>query len=171
VVDMPVSRIAAILFLFAFAASFFVWATFGLDSRDVALSAIDNAEFAVGTAYEAVLQAEKAGANVSGLLNELNDGAEALSKAQMSYKAGDFDDAVYFANMCCSRVEGIEVKASELREAAAFQKKQNLYLSSLSSIAALGCICIGGFFGWSFFKRRYYRQALKMKPEVASNES
>jgi len=68
-------------------------------------------------------------------------------------------------------VEGIEAKAIKSKDAAAAEKRQRLLSTSLSSIVAVGCISYGGFFGWRFFKRRYYQGVLKMKPEVESNES
>jgi len=165
-------KAAVVLFvLFAFMSSTFVLGTMALGVEDVALSAIESAELAVDLAYDAVLEAEGAGANVSGLLNELNDGAEALSKAYVSNRIGDFDDAIYFADLCYDLVAGIEAEANELREVAVIDGNQRLLLTSFGSVLAVVCICCGGFFGWRFFKSRYHRRALKMKPEVASNES
>ena len=165
-------RVIGVLFvLFAFVSSVFVLGTMALDVEEVALSAIESAELAVNVAYEAVLDAEGAGANVSGLLDELNDGAEALSKAYISNRVGNFDDAVYFANLCYDLVGGIEVEANELRDVAASERSQRLLLTSFGSVFAVFCVFCGGFFGWRFFKNRYHRGALKMKPEVASNES
>jgi len=165
-------RVIAVLFiLFAFVSSVFVLGIEALDVEDVALSAIESAELAVDLAYEAVLEAEGAGANVSGLLDELNDGAEALSKAHISYRVGDFDDAVYFVDLCCDLVGGTEAEANKLRDVATAEKNYRLLLSTLGSVLALVCIFYGGFFGWRFFKTWYHRRALKMKPEVASNES
>ena len=169
---MPGLRIIAVLFvLFSLVSSVFVAGTQALDVEEVALSAIESAELAVDVAYEAVLEAEGAGANVSGLLDELNDGAEALSKAYISNRVGNFDDAIYFANLCYDLVAGIEAEANELREVAVIDGNQRLILTSFGSVLAVVCICCGGFFGWRFFKSRYHRRVLEMKPEVVSNES
>jgi len=165
-------RAVAVLFvLFAFVSSTFVLGTMALDVEDVASSTIESAELAVDVAYDAVLEAEGAGANVSGLLNELNDGAEALSKAYISNRVGNFDDAVYFADLCSDLVAGMEAEANELREVAIIDRNQGLLLTSFGSVLAVVCVFCGGFFGWRFFKSRYHRRVLKMKPEVASNES
>jgi len=164
-------RAVAVLFvLFALVSSIFVPCIKGSGVKDAA-SAIANAESAVNSAYDAVLEAEGAGANVSGLLNKLNDGAEALSKAYMSNRVGDFDNAIYFADLCCDLVEDIEAEANELRDVATVDSNQRFLLTSFGSGLALVCISCGGFFGWRFFKNRYHRRVLKMKPEVASNES
>lgn len=165
-------RVIGVLFvLFAFMSSTFVLGTMALDVEEVALSAIESAELAVDLAYEAVLEAEGVGANVSGLLDELNEGAEALSKAHISNRVGNFDDAVYFADLCYDLVAGIEAEANELRDLAVADRNHRLLLASFGSVLAVVCIFCGGFFSWRFFKSRYYRRVLKMKPEVASNES
>jgi len=170
--DVSGLRVIVVLFvLFAFASSVFVLGTMALDVEDAALSAIKSAELAVDLAYDAVLEAEGAGADVSSLLDELNEGAEALSEAHMSERAGNFDDVTYFANLCCDLVEGIEAEANMLRDAAVVERTQRLFLTSLSSAVAAVCILFGGFFGWRFFKSRYYQRVLKTKPEVASNET
>jgi hypothetical protein len=104
-------------------------------------------------------------------LDELNDGVEALSKAYMSNRVGDFDDTIYFAYLCCNLVGGVEAEANDLRDQAAVDSSQHLLLTSFSSVLALVCISCGGFFGWRLFKSRYHQRVLKMKPEVASNES
>ena len=169
---VPDLRVIAVLFvLFVFGSSVFVLGTMALDVEDVALSAIESAELAVDLAYEAVLEAEGVGANVSGLLVELSDGAEALSKAYISNRVGNLDDAIYFADLCSDLVEGIEAEANELRNVAVVDRNQRLLLNTLGSVLAVGCILYGGFFGWRFFKSLYHWWVLKMKPEVASNES
>jgi len=165
-------RAIAVLFvLFAFVSSVFVLGSTALDAEEVALSTIEGAELAVDFAYEAVLEAERVGANVSGLLVELSDGVEALSRAYMSSRVGNFDDAVYFADLCSDLVEGTEAEANELRDVAVVDRSQRLFLTSFGSVLAVAGIFCGGFFGWRFFKRRYHRRVLKLKPEVASNES
>ena len=165
-------RVVAVLFvLFAFVSSVFVFGTLALDVEEVALSTIASAELAVDVAYEAVLEAEGVGANVSGLLVELSDGVEALSRAYMSSRVGDFDDAVYFADLCSDLVEGVEAEANELRDVAVVDRNQRLLLTAFGSVFAVVGVFCGGFFGWRFFKRRYHGRVLKLKPEVASNES
>jgi hypothetical protein len=165
-------RVIAVLFvLFAFVSSVFVLGIKALDVEEAALSTIEDAELAVDLAYGAVLEAEGVGANVSGLLVELNDGVEALSEAYVSSRIGNFDDAIYFADLCSDLVEGIEAEANELRDAAVVDRDRRLLLNSFGSVFAVVGIFCGGFFGWRFFKSRYYQRVLETKPEVASNES
>lgn len=46
------------------------------------------------TAFVAVSEAEKAGANVTGLLGRLNDGADLLAQANVAYRVGDISGAL-----------------------------------------------------------------------------
>jgi len=143
---------------------------FGMDSNE-ALTAIRRAEFAVASAYEAVLEAEKAGANVSVLLEEVNVGAENLTKACMLYRIGDLEEAVYFADLCCSSVVNVTNEAETLRDLAVVERKKQVLVTSLASTFGVGVTVFGGFFGWRWFKEWYLRRVLKMKPEVVHNES
>lgn len=168
---MSVSRLVAVLLLLFVFSSFFLLGALAAETEETALSAIGSAESVMESAFEMVLEAEGAGADVSGLLEELDDGAEALSKAHMFYRVGRYDDAVYFADLCYGLVDGIETRAGELQVAATVQRRYDLYLTSLSSIIAVGFVCGGGFFGWRHFRERYRRKILKMRPEVVNDES
>ena len=138
---------------------------------DEALTAIDRADSAIVLAYRAVLEAEGAGANVSGLLEELNFGAEALATANMLYRVGNFDGAVNFADLCYDSVVDVAAKADEAVRLAEFEGKNQLYLTSAASTLGVCSVVLGGVFGWRVFKRRYFRRVLETKPEVVSNES
>jgi len=138
---------------------------------DEALIAIDRADSAIVLAYRAVLEAEGAGANVSGLLEELNFGAEALATANMLYRVGNFGEAVNFADLCYDSVVGVAAKADEAVRLAEFEGKGQFYVTSAASTLGVCCVVLGGVFGWRVFKRRYFRRVLETKPEVVSNES
>ncbi len=147
-----------------------VSSAFGVEGNE-AWTAIDTADSAVASAYQAVLEAEEAGANVSGLLKELNFGAEALAKANTLYRIENFDEAVYFADLGYDSIVEVMAEADGLRNLAVAERKQRLLLTSLASAFEVGFVVLCGFFGWRQFKKRYFRGVLKMKPEVVSNES
>lgn len=140
-------------------------------SEDVADSAIEAAESAVISAFEAVTVAEKAGGNVSGLLADLTEAGEFLAVAQMSHRNGDFDNAIYFANL--SRDIGDEVKgeAYELQNSAGNENVQRMWFTMIGSVSGVILVVLGSFWFWRFFKRWYLRRVLRMKPEVAKDES
>ncbi|MDH5690881.1 MAG: hypothetical protein OEY81_05585, partial [Candidatus Bathyarchaeota archaeon] len=66
-------------------------------SEDVATLSITQAEETLASAFEAVLDAEMAGANVSGLLGRLNLGGEYLAEAYVWYRLGVSENASRFA--------------------------------------------------------------------------
>ena len=140
-------------------------------SEDVVNSAIEAAESAVISAFEAVTEAEQAGGNVSGLLADLTEAGEFLAVAQMSYRNGDFDNAVYFANL--SRNIGDEVKgeAYELRTSVGNENVQRMWFTMIGSVSGVILVVLGSLWFWRFFKRWYFRRVLRMKPEVAKDES
>ena len=140
-------------------------------TRDDALTAIARAESAIELSYQAVAAAEAAEANVSGLLEGLNLGAEILASAKMFARVGSFDLAVSFADTSYAMVIAVSAQADELGGLAEADGKRRLYLTLGASTLGVGCVVFGGIFGWRWFKRRYYRQVLERKPEVVTDDS
>lgn len=140
-------------------------------SSDEAQAAISRAEAKMSTAYASVLEAERAGANVSSLLPRLNDGAALLARAQMCYQAGNFSGAVDCANQCSDSLNGTGVEATGLGDYATVGKRPDMLISALASAFAITGIAYAGIYGWRFFKDRYLNQVLEMKPEVLTDDS
>ena len=87
-------------------------------SEDVATLSITQAEETLASAFEAVLDAEMAGANVSGLLGRLNLGGEYLAEAYVWYRLGVSENASRFADLCFEVVGDVGSEAVELRDEA-----------------------------------------------------
>ena len=121
--------------------------------------------------YKSVLEAEKTGANVSSLLYKLNNGSTMLSEAYMQYRIGNFSEAVNFANQSFNYLDGIESEANSLRDNTVMERNQRILTSAVVSALAVGAVLFAGIFGWRFFKDKYYKRSLKMKPEVQANDS
>lgn len=66
-------------------------------SEDVVTLALTEAEEALVSVHEAVLEAEQAEANVSELLDRFNLAVEHLAEARLLFRLEDFDGAVHFA--------------------------------------------------------------------------
>lgn len=169
---MSVSKLFfVLLILSASAAPIFVCEAFGADGEDVAASAIDRAEEAVVSAYDAVLDVEQAGANVSGLVARLNVGGEYLANAHILYELGDYDNATSFANLCYGVGEEVRNEAVELKNEAYGLWVNDLVVRMTGSMIGVVVIVFLSFFGWRAFKRRYRKRILGMKPEVTKDES
>lgn len=140
-------------------------------SEDIANLAIETAESAVISAFEAVSEAEQIGGNVTGLLANLNEAGEFLAVAQMSYRNEDFDNAVYFANLSRDIGEEVKSEAYALQISAWNESTQRMLFTGIGSFSGMIFVILGSLWFWRFFKRWHFRRVLKMKPEVAKGES
>lgn len=138
---------------------------------DAASSAITSAEMTLVSAYQAVVESEQVGANVSGLLIQLNEAGEFLTKARIKYKLGNHDQAVSLADMCSEISKKVESETAELRNEAFVLWVTAVGLATTESSVLVVAVVLGSFWSWRAFKRRYYKRILKMKPEIASHES
>jgi len=151
-----------ILILFASIFPIFTFATLASSSEDMTVSAINRAEEVIALAYQSVLEAEKAGADVSGLVTRLNAVVELLAEAHISYRLEDFDDAVRSANLCYEKGEKVRFDADRMRDLAVEDGRQRFWWTIVESIVGVGVVICGGFLSWHLFKRRYFHG---MRPE------
>ena len=156
--------------LLVFVAYAFVFTAFAAGESSAA-SAVAMAEADMVSAYEAVLEAEQVGADVSVLLVRLNDAGESLAEAEVAYRLGDFDESVRLADLCSVISQEVKSEAGELRVQAYGARYFDMWLKIAGSLVGVVVVGLGGFWAWRVFKRRYYRRVLEMKPEVAKNES
>ena len=149
------SKLLVLFFVLAFSVSIFMPEIFASNSEDTATTSIDGAENALVSAYQAVLEVEQVGANVSGLLAQLNEAGEFLAKAHMAYRLESFDNATSSADQ--SKDIGIEVenKAYELKDSAWRENIQRMWLTIMGSVLGVILIGSGSFWVWHFLKRRY----------------
>ena len=135
-------------------------------NQEVAASTISEAERSMAQAYEAVLDAERFGADVSGLLVRLNDAAALLSEARMVFDVGDFEEATRFAESTSKAVYAVVDDAELLEiEAKNAQVHRSWWLMVISALG-VSVVVVASLLGYGFFKRRYYRRLSKMKPRV-----
>lgn len=133
--------------------------------------ALAESEAAVVSAYQAVANAGAAGANVSGLLVRLNEAGELLAEAQVDSRLGKLDQAVYLADLCRETFVSVQGQADELWAQSYGSNLIRVWGTVFGSLAGVLLIVLGGFLSWRSFKRRYYKQALRMRPEVTDDES
>lgn len=149
------SKLLVLLIVLAFSASIFTPEILASNSEDTATASIEGAENALVSAYQAVLEVDQVGANVSGLLVKLNEAGELLAKAHIAYRLEDFDNATSSADH--SKDVGIEVEneAYELKDSAWRGNIQRLWLTIIESVLGVIVIVSGSFWAWRFLKRRY----------------
>jgi len=149
------SILLVLLIILVLSASIFMSEIFASNSEDTATTNIERAENALVSAYQAVLEVEQVGADVSGLLAELNEAGEFLAEARMAYRLGDFDNATSSADMGRDIGERVEVKAYELKDSAWRENIQRMWLTIMGSVLGVIMIASGSFWVWRFLKRRY----------------
>jgi hypothetical protein len=123
-------------------------------SESEARAAVEAAESEVLICYNAAFEAEKTGANVSELLNTLNEAGWLLSKAKLAYNVTDFDSAFAYANECSSRLDGFLEQAENLKLDAERAGYWDFMVNFVGSgVGAVGVV-VGGFAIWTFLKKR-----------------
>jgi hypothetical protein len=140
------------------------------DEDQVSLG-LANAEGDLASAYDAVLEAEEAGADVSGLLDMLNVGGEYLAEAYVWQRLGVNENATRLAGLCQEAVENVRSEAILLKEKAERLEASDFMVTMLVSAVGVGVVVVVGFVLWRVFTRRYSRRILGLKPEVVSGES
>jgi len=153
---MSCLKFALVLVMFlVFATQLFVIATFAELSENEAVSTLATAEGTVISAYQAVLNAEEAGANVSDLLVQLNRAGEYLARAHMEYRQGNFEKATDFANSGRSIGEEVQSAAVELKDSALSEGLQRMVFTMIASVLGVAVIALGSLWIWHFLKKRY----------------
>ena len=155
---------------FIFVACALVFTASAADEPSAA-SAVEKAETDSIAAYEAMLAAEQAGADVSNLVVQMNNAVGRLAEAEVAYRLGDFNESVRLAGLCSELSSDVKAEAEVLRlqasGAQAFERQARI----AGSLASMVAVVVGGFWSWRLFKRRYCRRVLAMKPEVVAGDA
>lgn len=142
---------------------------FVVRGADEASSSVGEADVAVRQAFNATLDAERAGANVSGLMAKLNEAGELLAEAEMAYRVGNFSEAASKADQCHMLADGVIGEASSLKSFALADAQTRFSSTLMFSIAGAVVFVAVLILIWFLFKPFYAKKLLRMKPEVASN--
>jgi len=127
---------------------------------------IDDAESNLNSAFEAVYQAQNAGADIRDLVVRLGTAGDLLSKAYAEFRVGDYESAATLATDCSHTVEGIASEAIELRAKTEIEKSDRMLLTFAGSGIGLAFLLVSGITGWRFLKKRYWKRVYEMRPEA-----
>jgi len=144
------------IFLVFLASQFLASATFAEASENEAASALTSAENAIVSAYQEVLKAEEAGANVSGLLAQLSKAGEDLVSARMAFNHNphDFDKAVSLANSSRDIAEEVQNAAVGLEKLALSEGLQHTLFTMMASVVGMALTAFGSLWVWHLLKKR-----------------
>jgi len=140
--------------MLTFSAVIAPFCVFAVDEIDAG-SAIAVAEERIAVCYQAVADADEAGANVTALLAILNEAGLLLSSANLAYKLGDFDSAFNLSLLSQEMLDGFVAEAGVLRENAMQQGYWDFMVNVVGSIVGAAVVVCGGFVVWFLLKRRY----------------
>lgn len=159
-----------LLFLLAFGLGLSYYPVYAVGSEE-ASSAIQKADSELRQAFVDVLEAESAGADVSGLIVKLNEAGEHLAKSRISYNAGNFSEAVTIADRCSGIAYEVADEGARLRSSALAAAQMAVWHALISSSVEVIAFLTVLFLVWRWFKRIYVKKLFKTKPEVLSDEA
>jgi len=165
-----VGRVALVAFLlfFGFPCSCTARVVLAVDEVE-AYHLIEVADRSVSSAFEAVLDAEGAGANVSALIEALNEAVGSLVEAKVFFKNGDFGKVGEVAGRSAEVADVVKDEALVLKTEALSHRDFVFKISVIGSAIGVPAFLFCMFFLWRWFKGYYMRRVLRMKPEVASD--
>jgi CHASE3 domain sensor protein len=138
---------------------------------DQTASKLQAASTAVQQAFNAVLDAEKAGANVTGLIAQLNNAAGVLAQAENSYRTGDSSTAAAQADSVLPIAQQVTASAQDSKQAA-LVSSQNAFWSTIAlTVIGVFIFVLALFLFWRWIKRSYINRLSESKPEVLVNEA
>jgi hypothetical protein len=157
------------LFVFLAFGSCFYSGHYVFAQTDQSASKLQAANSAIDGAFNAVLAAEKAGANVTGLLVQLNVASGDLAQAENSYRAGDSNTAAVQAGNVLPIAQEVTTSAQDAKQAALVSGQNSFWFTiAFSEIGAFVFVLVL-FLVWRRFKRSYIKKVLGAEPEVAEN--
>jgi predicted PurR-regulated permease PerM len=135
---------------------------------DQTTSNLQAANTAVNQAFNAVSDAEKAGANVTNLLTQLNSATGILAQAENSYRTGDFNTAATQADSVIPIAQQVTTAAQNAKQTASVSSQNGFrYSISLTLISAFVFVLVL-FLVWRRLRRGYIKNLYEGKPELIS---
>jgi predicted PurR-regulated permease PerM len=138
---------------------------------DQAGSKLQVANTAVEQAFNAVLDAEKAGANVTDLLAQLNTAEGFLAQAENLYRTGDFSKAATQADNVLPIAQQVTTAAQNSKQTATTSGQNAFWETIAFTVIGVFVFVLVLFLVWRLFKRRYIKNLSEAKPEVVNNET
>jgi CHASE3 domain sensor protein len=161
--------IVALLIILTFSVCF-VSVQQAIAQTDQATSKLQAANDAVNQAFNAVLDAEKAGANVTDLLVQINTAQSILAQAENSYRTGNTNKAATQSDNVLPIAQQITFIAQNAKQEAIKTIQNNFYWTIAFTVISMIIFLEVLILFWLWFKRRYIRNLSEAKPEVVSNE-
>jgi hypothetical protein len=122
---------------------------------DQTASKLQAANTAVEQAFNAVLDAEKVGANVTSLLARLNTAADILAQAENSYRTGDSNTAAAQAYSVLPIAQEVTIAAQDAKQTALVSGPNAFWFPIVFTEIGVIVFVLALFLVWRRFKRSY----------------
>ena len=136
-----------------------------------ASSGLGAADVAVRQAFDATLEAERAGANVSGLIVRLNEAGAVLVEAEIALGDRNSSEALNKAGQCVGIADNIKSEADALKTSALSGAQRVFWTYFTFSVGGIAVFVSVLALGWRRLKRGQVEKILGMKPEVTHDEA
>jgi CHASE3 domain sensor protein len=158
------------LLFFLLIGSFLYGGNYVSAQTDQTSSKLQTANTAVEQAFNSVLDAEKAGTNVTQLLTKLNAAGELLADAENDYNSGiNVENVTFMAENATKIAQQVNLDALNLRDNSLLESQNRIQYTVLFSIVGAIVFVIFLFLIWRRFKRSHLIKVLGMRPEVVEN--
>jgi hypothetical protein len=127
---------------------------------------LQTANDEINGAFNAVLSAEKSGANVTNLADRLNVGTDLLAQAEIAFRKGDSNTAVSKANDAISVAGEVKLSAQSAQTSANTSTQNTFLITIGASVAGCVVLVLALFFVWRRIKKKYVRDFGEARPEV-----
>ncbi|MGD6934472.1 MAG: hypothetical protein ACQCN5_09730 [Candidatus Bathyarchaeia archaeon] len=127
---------------------------------------IQQANDATLTAFTELYKAENYGANVTELIDRLNDAVDLLAKAENAYNAGNDQLALGYALSAISLTQQVIIDSQDAQKTAFTQNKSSLGYSIVFAVTGCFSVIFILFLCWRLVKNHYITNMLNSTPEV-----
>jgi prophage DNA circulation protein len=139
-----------------------------LAQTDQTASKLQAANAAVDGAFNAVSSAEKAGANVTGLMAQLNEAEGILAQAENAYRTEDSTKAAAQADTVLPIAQEVTIAAQNAKQTAIISGQNTFWVNITFTVIGAFVFVLALLLIWRWFKQRYINKLSESKPEVNS---
>lgn len=137
-----------------------------LAQTDQTASKLQAAKSAIRQAFNAVLDAEKAGGNVTELVSRLNSAGQLLAEAENVQRRGGTANVALNAESARQIADHVNDDSIKLLNIRFVESQNNFWLTITFSIFGTVAFVLVLWIVWKRFKWRFINKLLGMKPEV-----
>jgi hypothetical protein len=134
-------------------------------------SSLEATNIVIDQAFNDVLAAEKAGANVTGLVNKLNGATALLTEAENAYRNGNLIAVEEKADAAFLIARNVSLEAQIAQEKAQNSTAINFWFTLALTILGIIILFFVLFIVWIFIKRSYIKDLNRSKPQVITDET